>query len=332
MTEFDDYTQPLVSVIIPTYNRLEYLQEAIASAVNQTYRHLDILVCDNCSDLSPQAIIDSFQDSRIRLWRNTKNLGMVANIKNGFKMAWGKYVASLHDDDIWEEDFLVKLVPMLEANPHLAVAFSDCYIINSKGIIDHELTAKNSQTFKRSELKTGIYQPFYEQGIINMSVASANAAVIRKEVVNWDEIPLEVGGCYDLYINYLCSRSGLGAYYSSEKLTRYRQHPQSDTLTDNPISNIRKAKNHLFCYEQFIADPNLEKFQAYFQQRLLAANFVLAQSFLQDGQPETARFYFSKIIQQKKNSLRAILGLLLTFIPKSERIPIWEIAGFKGQG
>ncbi|MBD1212120.1 MAG: glycosyltransferase, partial [Dolichospermum circinale Clear-D4] len=46
-------TQPLVSVIIPTYNRPEYLKQAINSAVQQTYENIEIIVCDNCSSENP---------------------------------------------------------------------------------------------------------------------------------------------------------------------------------------------------------------------------------------------------------------------------------------
>ena len=52
--------QPLVSVIIPTYNRLEYLKEAINSAIKQTYQNIEIIVCDNCSSQNPQFLVESF--------------------------------------------------------------------------------------------------------------------------------------------------------------------------------------------------------------------------------------------------------------------------------
>jgi glycosyltransferase involved in cell wall biosynthesis len=305
---------PLVSVIIPAYNRPDYLRQAIASAVKQTYQNLDIIVCDNCSDENLQPIVDSFQDSRIRFWRNSHNLGMLGNIKNGLKMARGKYVASLHDDDMWEAEFLEKLVPTLEANPNLAVAFCDHHIMNNDGLIDEVITAKHSQIWKRDILKEGIYQPFYQIALVDMSIASACAAVIRKDVVDWDAIPEEVGGCYDLYINYLCCCSGLGAYYCPEKLTRYRQHEQSDTLTSNPQINIRKAKNQIFCYEQFMKDDRLNNFKPYFQRRLLEASYVLGLSLLQTGQGKAARSHFWNVIKRKKLSAKPLLALLIALL------------------
>ena len=78
--------QPLVSVVIPTYNRPDYLKQAIASAVKQSYQNIEIIVCDNRSTENTQEIVESFQDSRIRFWRQPTNLGMFANQMYAFKM------------------------------------------------------------------------------------------------------------------------------------------------------------------------------------------------------------------------------------------------------
>lgn len=74
--------EPLISVIIPTYNRPIYLVDAIASAVNQTYQNIEIIVSDDCSVENPQSIVDSFKDSRIRFRRNSSNLGVALNVSS----------------------------------------------------------------------------------------------------------------------------------------------------------------------------------------------------------------------------------------------------------
>ena len=130
---------PLISVIIPTYNRPHYLKQAIASVVQQTYTNIEIIVSDDCSPEHPQSIIDAFQDARIRLRRNPTNLGIGLNATYAFKEAQGKYVASLNDDDVWQPNFLEKLVPPLEADPELALAFCDYSIIDAEGVVDLSL-------------------------------------------------------------------------------------------------------------------------------------------------------------------------------------------------
>ncbi|AUT01576.1 glycosyl transferase [Nostoc sp. CENA543] len=308
---------PLVSVITPTYNRPDYLKAALTSAVRQTYRHIEIIVSDNCSPENPQAIVESFNDPRIRFSRNTTNLGMFGNTIKAFKMARGKYVASLLDDDMWEADFLEKLVPPLEANPNLALAFCDHYVIDAQGNIDDAMTQECSQFYKRSHLAKGIYQPFYRLALIDRSVSSATAAVIRRDVIDWDAIPAEVGGSWDIYLNYLCCRSGLGAYFYPEKLTRYRVHEQTDTMLSgkrNPQAKIRKARADMFCYEQFMADERLKDFNPYFQQQWAHVSTTLGIGLMRNQQLEAARPYFWRSLKESLK-LRTLAGLMLSFTP-----------------
>ena len=268
MAENNPQNQPLVSIITPTYNRPEYLKLALESAVQQTYQNIEIIVSDNCSPENPELIVNSFEDSRIRFSRNQSNLGMFPNTMNAFKKARGKYVASLLDDDLWEKDFLAKLVPALEANSNLALAFCDHYIVDGNGAIDAAATEKCSRFYKRTNLQEGTYQPFYKLSLIDRAVSTATAAVIRREIIDWDSIPPEVGGSWDIYLNYLCCRSGNGAYYYPAKLTRYREHEQTDTMQSGRLNfqgKIRKAKADLFCYEQFMKDERLKEFCPYFQ-------------------------------------------------------------------
>jgi glycosyltransferase involved in cell wall biosynthesis len=306
-----------VSVITPTYNRPDYLKAALTSAVRQTYRQIEIIVSDNCSPENPQAIVESFNDRRIRFSRNTSNLGMFGNTIKAFKMARGKYVASLLDDDMWEEDFLAKLVPPLEANPNLALAFCDHYIIDAEGNINDAMTEECSQFYKRSHLSKGTYQPFCRIGLVDRSVSSATAALIRRDVIDWDAIPAEVGGSWDIYLNYLCCRSGLGAYFYPEKLTRYRVHEQTDTMLSgrgNPQAKIRKAQADMFCYEQFIADERLKDFKPYFQQQLAHVNTTLGIGLMRNQQLEAARPYFWRSLKESLK-LRTLAGLMLSFTP-----------------
>ncbi|WP_017316824.1 glycosyltransferase family 2 protein [Mastigocladopsis repens] len=312
---FNKSQQPLVSVITPTYNRPEYLKAALTSAIRQTYRNIEIIVSDNCSPENPLPIVESFQDPRIRFFRNSTNLGMFANTMNAFKKARGKYVASLLDDDMWEEDFLEKLVPPLEAHPNLALAFCDHYIIRGDGTIDDAATEQCSRYYKRASLKEGIYEPFSKLSLVDRSVSTATAAVIRRDVVDWDSIPPEVGGSWDIYLNYLCCRSGLGAYYSPAKLTRYREHEQTDTMLSggrNCQAKIRKAKADIFCYERFMEDDRLKELQPYFQQQWGHISTTLGIGLMRSQQLKEARSYFWRSLHQKL-SLRTVAALMLSF-------------------
>jgi glycosyltransferase involved in cell wall biosynthesis len=309
--------QPLVSIITPTYNRPEYLKQALTSAVRQTYENIEIIVSDNCSPENPQAIVDSFKDPRIRFSRNETNIGMFGNTMQAFKMARGKYVATLLDDDLWEEDFLEKLVPPLEANPDLVLSFCDHYVINADGEINYEITEHCSQLFQRANLGEGIYQPFYKIGLVDQAVATAMAAVIRREVVDWDNIPEEVGGSWDIYLTYLCCSTGMGAYYYPEKLTRYRRHDETETMLSgrrNYQAKIRKAQAEMFCFQCFMEDEKLKEFKPYFQQQWVKVSTTLGIGLMRAEQVKQARPYLWRSLRQKLN-LRSMAALLLSFAP-----------------
>jgi glycosyltransferase involved in cell wall biosynthesis len=318
MSSSQESQQPLVSVIIPTYNRPEYLKQAIASAVKQTYQNIEIIVSDNCSPENPQALVASFGDSRIRFWRHQQNVGMIANQQHGFKIARGKYVASLHDDDIWNEDFLAKLVPPLEANSELILAFCDQYIIDANSIINNAGTEENTRGYKRDKLAKGIHQPFYKIGLVDKSIPTAASCVIRNNIIDWDSMPSEVGGMWDLYLTYLCCISGYGAYYYPERLTRYRAHEQTDTMLSGSRdvqAKIRKAKSEMFCYQVFMEDARLQQFKTYFQQKWLEANTTLGIGLLRSEQIAAARPYFWQALNKQRFDVRTIAALILSFTP-----------------
>ncbi|MCL6751980.1 glycosyltransferase [Nostoc sp. CCCryo 231-06] len=318
MSSSQESQQPLVSVIIPTYNRPEYLKQAIASAVKQTYQNIEIIVSDNCSPENPQALVASFGDSRIRFWRHQQNVGMIANQQHGFKMARGKYVASLHDDDIWNEDFLAKLVPPLEANSELILAFCDQYIIDANSIINNAGTEENTRGYKRDKLAKGIHKPFYKIGLVDKSIPTAASCVIRNNIIDWDSIPSEVGGMWDLYLTYLCCISGYGAYYYPERLTRYRAHEQTDTMLSGSRdvqAKIRKAKSEIFCYQVFMEDARLQQFKSYFQQKWLEGNTTLGIGLLRSEQIAAARPYFWQVLNKQRFDVRTIGALSLSFTP-----------------
>jgi len=319
MIENYNLQKPLISVIIPTYNRPEYLKVAIASAVQQTYQNIEIIISDNCSTTNTQAIIESFDDSRIRFWRQPTNVGMFANQMHAFKIARGKYVASLHDDDMWNEDFLEKLIPPLEEHPDLILAFCDQYIIDANGEIDYAGTEGNTRFYKRDQLAQGVHQNLVKIGLVDKSIPTAAACVIRNDFVDWDSIPPEVGGMWDIYLAYMCCISGHGAYYYPERLTYYRAHEQTDTMLSGSRDaqiKIRKAQNEIFCYQRFMEDERLKKFKSHFKDKWLEAHTTLAIGLMRTKKIAEARPYLWRVINEQKFNLRTIVALIISFIPQ----------------
>lgn len=121
-----DRRGPLVSVLLPTYNRRGYLSFALASVVGQTYRNLEIFVVnDGGHDVGD--IVRSFNDPRIQFIDRRKNLGKPHSLNEALGRARGKYIAYLDDDDVHYPNHVQLLVDALEGPTDCQVAYSDLY-------------------------------------------------------------------------------------------------------------------------------------------------------------------------------------------------------------
>ena len=113
-TATQNAVDPLVSVIIPTHNRMGLLLRAIESARRQTHSNLEIIVVDDASTEDVRPIIASVGDPRIRCLRQDVNRGGAAARNVGIRAAVGQYIAFLDDDDEWEPEKIAIQLTVLE--------------------------------------------------------------------------------------------------------------------------------------------------------------------------------------------------------------------------
>lgn len=92
---------PLVSVVIASYNRASLIKRALISALSQTYNNLEIIVVDDGSTDNTSQVTCSFGDERIKLFRHEKNKGLAASRNTGIKNSSGGFITFLDDDDEW---------------------------------------------------------------------------------------------------------------------------------------------------------------------------------------------------------------------------------------
>lgn len=109
---------------MPVYNGASYLSAAVQSILRQTFTDFEFLIIDDGSTDDSVAIIGCFDDSRIRLVRNGKNLGLVASLNRGLDLARGEYVARMDADDISRPARLAKQVRFMDDNPQVGVCGS----------------------------------------------------------------------------------------------------------------------------------------------------------------------------------------------------------------
>jgi glycosyltransferase involved in cell wall biosynthesis len=125
----------LVSILIPTYNQLGYLQQAVESALNQDYPQLEVIICDDASrDWDPHVLDKWSGDIRLRIHRNPQNLGRVDNYRHGlYDLASGKWVLILDGDDFLNDDtYLSTAMDIAASDPGIDLLFSNAARLNSK--------------------------------------------------------------------------------------------------------------------------------------------------------------------------------------------------------
>jgi len=126
VSAYAEHAPPLVSVIVPTYNRPEMLAEALQSILNQTFRDFEIIVI-NDAGVNVDPLIKHFSShGTFRYINKETNQGIAAARNSGIRIARGKYIAYLDDDDIYYPDHLQTLVDFLEGSL-FQVAYTDSY-------------------------------------------------------------------------------------------------------------------------------------------------------------------------------------------------------------
>jgi alpha-1,3-rhamnosyltransferase len=153
---------PLVSVIIPAYNHEMYIEEALQSVINQTYKNIQFIVIDDGSTDRTAEIIEKFikknPDKNIQFIRK-QNEGICKTLNKGLALAAGDYVACLASDDKWIENKLDEQVTFMEDNRNIGLVCSDAYF-----------TKFNQDTnLKWSDYKAGMDQ-YFKKGIQNCNM------------------------------------------------------------------------------------------------------------------------------------------------------------------
>lgn len=153
--------QPLVSVVVSTYNREKYVKRAIESVLSQTYKNIEFVIIDNAStDKTPEIISEfSRKDERIVILTNETNLGHVKSINRGIVMAHGKYISRIDDDDFWcEPDKLERQVNFLEKNKDYVLVGGGMIKIDKNGTeIMRQFRPETDENIRKSILIGDIF-------------------------------------------------------------------------------------------------------------------------------------------------------------------------------
>ena len=222
-----------VSVIIPVYNVKEYLEEALDSVINQTYKNLEIILVDDGSDDGSEIICKEYskKDSRIKLICR-KNGGLSAARNTGLDNMTGDYVAFLDSDDVFLPEAIEKSVNIMLSNDVDCVIFK---FIIYKVLKNHKL--KKLYPIKNTVLLNNIY--CREEALKMLANREINAAIWNKLSKRelWNNLRFPENHVYeDRYIIFKLIEKTKNIYILNSPLLFYKTH-------DGSISTTRTVKN-----------------------------------------------------------------------------------------
>jgi len=232
---------PLVSILIPTYNRPYYLEQALKSALDQTYPNIEIIICDNSDDDRTKQLVkarmSSPQNAQIKYVKNARNIGPIENQQKCLKLSTGEYINYLMDDDLLHPEKIEKMLPYLADDDKVSLVTSPRHIIDSSN-----QPIRTSSRFMRSPGKesfffgrTVIKKMLYDQ---KNYIGEPTTPLFRRSGL---QAPFGVFLGYQAnnsvdVATWLTILSQDNAVFLSEPLSSYRKH--RDQLANSTLSQM----------------------------------------------------------------------------------------------
>ena len=151
-------SRPAVSVVMAACNAASTIVEAIDSILRQTWEDLELIVVDDGSTDATASVVNGFRDPRVRLIRNTRNMGLARSLQRGTGAATGRFTARMDADDLSHPQRLEKQVAFLEIRPRVGFAGTSFDLIDEQSrVLDRRLRPAGDEFLQRQLL---VWNPF----------------------------------------------------------------------------------------------------------------------------------------------------------------------------
>ena len=162
------FMQPLVTIVTPSYNQGQFIEETIQSVLNQTYKNIQYIIVDGGSSDNTMPIVNNYAD-KIDIIIHEKDGGQADAINKGFRLAKGELAGWLNSDDILYPDCVKKIVELYQSNPEGSIYYSaslDWIDVNSSVIESRIINIPDKNHIVNNDYK--IIQPgsFYKTSLL----------------------------------------------------------------------------------------------------------------------------------------------------------------------
>lgn len=250
---------PLVSIIVPTYQRPNLLKRCLNSLTNQTYPNLEIIVVNNSPSQSLKKIISSINNNQIKLLKEPKQGSAHARNK-GLSQTKGSYICFCDDDDQYLPHKVQTQLDFMQANPHLTFSYHNFYFKKNNQLtlgitkpaptnFPNLLTANfftihsGSLMIKTKHLKK---PPFYNTNLSSNEDTDFNYYLASKYQFNYLNQPLSI---YNLHLDNKKAKP-LQKHYQNEALVKIRYLKKAIKKSPTPLLHqellYHQGRLHLF--------------------------------------------------------------------------------------
>ena len=234
--------KPKVTVLTCVYNGMPFLKEAIDSVLNQTYSNFVYLIIDDASpDIKVTQLIESYDDPRIKLVKNDKNLGVSNTFNKALKLIKTTYVVRLDQDDVSLPHRIEKQINFLENNSNIDIVCSWEYTINVNG--------KITGRWRRSLENYGSFLGYVLIGIC--PIWHPSIAFKTKSMIDAGGFDIEYTRAEDFEVTARLATKRYNAAILNEYLLLQRQHDNSQSVEFNDLQADVSRRIHQEVIEKF---------------------------------------------------------------------------------
>lgn len=237
-----------VSICIPVYNREKILPKAIKACLAQTYKDIEIVVCDNASTDSTKEIVLAYaqKDARVKFYENDENIGALRNFKRTIELAESEFVVLLGSDDWISENFVEERIRGFELCPDAAFISGPMAVNTLYDDGSYELVS--TYQYQEKELSQSyVYNNFYRRFIISYFCLFRKTDILNNFAMTyynpygWEIYDkgygLDLINCLNIMKNYT------KAYYVQGGVYNFVNHGQRES--EDILPEDMKEENHL---------------------------------------------------------------------------------------
>ena len=166
----------MVSIVMPTYNAVKYIQGAVESVLRQTYTDWELLIVDDGSTDGTEQMIQNLikMDERVKLVKNRENIGVAETRNRGVELAKGEWIAFLDSDDIWHPNKLQEQLELYQRNGMPFIFTGSGFMDENGKLLNYELSVPQIIGYRE---------------LLKQNVISCSSVLIKKELAK--KYPME---------------------------------------------------------------------------------------------------------------------------------------------